>query len=52
MNQCHLPQLDGLGIIDYNKKRGIIRRGPEYAGVRAIQQTAGRVVTDEEGGEE
>ncbi|WP_458207651.1 DUF7344 domain-containing protein [Haladaptatus sp. NG-SE-30] len=26
--QSHLPKLDGEGIIEYNKSRGIVKRGP------------------------
>lgn len=26
--QCHLPKMDGMGIIEFNKPRGIIESGP------------------------
>lgn len=38
--QTHLPKLAGLGIVVWEDERGPITRGPEYAGVRAIQLDA------------
>lgn len=40
LKQCHLDKLDGLGIIEWDQRSGDITAGPEYAGVRAIQQAA------------
>lgn len=39
MYQCHLSQLDGLGVVDWDKRSGHITKGPEYEGVRRIQKT-------------
>jgi hypothetical protein len=26
--QCHLPKMDGMGVVSFNKPRGLIERGP------------------------
>lgn len=42
--QCHLPQLDGLGVIAWDKRSGQITRGPEYGGVRRLQTAVREIV--------
>lgn len=34
--QCHIPNLAEAGIVDYDKDRGIVSRGPEYVTAHTV----------------
>lgn len=44
--QAHLPELDGLGVVNWDQNGGRIHKGPEYDGVRAVQIASQQHVTD------
>lgn len=46
--QCHLDRLDDRDVVDYNKARGIVERGSEFDGVRAVQTAGIEAVQDGE----
>lgn len=43
--QCHLQSLDDAGIVEFNKDRGRVERGPDFWAVRWLQQ-AGRQISE------